>query len=113
MNSLIEKMEQIEWNNSKNQKCKFFFNTITNHYVLSVNGFYFEHNRMLRNNLITNEDLATFDSLNLSNMRDNIDFLKRIFKIVNGGLIRRKKEEIQNENDKIIIKKINKCTVYF
>ena len=115
MDSIIENDEQMEWINSKNQKCRFFFNTNSNHYVLSINGFYFEHNRMLRDNLITTEDLATFDSLNLYNMRDNIDFLKRIsdeiklFRNVNGELIR-KKVAIQKKNNRTT--KINNCIVY-
>lgn len=109
---------KMEWNNSKNQKCRFFFNTKTNHYVLSVNGMYYEHSRLHNNNLITDEELSTFDSLDVHNMRDNIDFLKRLsdeinpFRNVNIKSIQKNNHEIiQNKSCKTT--KINNCIVYF
>lgn len=70
----------MEWTNNKNQRCKFFLNHNSNqktsHYVLSINGMYFETNRFSRDHLIEDEELERFNTININNMHEHEEFLK-------------------------------------
>lgn len=68
----------MEWINNSNKKCRFFLNNSTNHYTLVIGGFYYESKRFKTYDLLEDDELNQFNTINESNMYEHIDFLKEL-----------------------------------
>jgi len=103
----------LTWVNKKNEQCRFFINSKTNHYILTIGKFYYEYNRFNRDQLISSEELEHYSIINDDNVSEHIDFLKELsdkvtyIKPINNTVLNPK---VKNEH---VIRVINNCKIIY